>query len=103
VKEIQIPAGETRDVWWGINVSGHVAYSIRSRDGSNTVKFWWIKWGVGSIESVGEKSNDGVLPIPIRWYFGIVSAKLRAFAKADTVVRVQENSVPDKGFTFKWG
>lgn len=103
MKEIQIPAGESRDAWWGINVTGQIHYVIRNRDGSNKAKFWWIKWGIGSIDDVGERSNEGSLAIPIRWYLGIVSAKLRVSSTVDTVIRVEENSVPDKGFTFKWG
>lgn len=103
MREISIPAGEARDAWWGVNVQGKIYYSIRTRDESNTVKFWWIKWGVGSIESIGERSNEGSLAIPIHWYLGIVSAKLRAYSAVDAIVRIEENSAPDKGFTFKWG
>lgn len=103
MKEIRIPAGQARDIWWGVNVSGKVNYVIRSRDGSNTAKFWWIKWGVGSIEKIGEMHDEGSLTIPIRWFLGVVSAKLRASATVDTVVRIEENSTPDKGFDFTWG
>jgi hypothetical protein len=103
MKEIRIPAGQARDVWWGVNVSGKLYYSIQNRDESNTANFWWIKWGVGSIEKIGERRNEGTLTIPIRWYLGVVSAKLRASATVDTIVRIQENSAPDKGFSFDWG
>jgi hypothetical protein len=72
-KEIRIPAGQSADVWWGVNVSGNVHYVIRTRDESNTVKFWWIKWGVGSIEEVGSRTDVGAFKIPISIFRGVVA------------------------------
>lgn len=60
-KEIRIPAGQSADAWWGVNVSGKLGDTIRTRDGSNKVKFWWIKWGFGTLEEVGGRADSGTI------------------------------------------
>lgn len=101
-KEIRISAGHSVDIWWGVNVSGNIYYIIRSRDGNNTVKFWWVKWGTGWTETVGPRSNSGTLRIPISFFKGVLAAKLRASSDVDAVVYIQENSAPATGLTFHW-
>ena len=101
-KEIRIPAGQSADVWWGVNVSGSIHYVIRTRDDSNTVKFWWIKWGFGSIENVGLRTDVGSLQIPISLFKGVMAAKLRASSDVNAIIYIQENSAPDAGVTFHW-
>jgi len=101
-KEVRIESDKSADVWWDVNVSGNLHYVIRTRDGSNTVKFWRIKWGVGSIEEVGSRTNVGALKIPISLFRGVVAAKLRASSNVDAVIHIQENSAPDAGVTFHW-
>jgi hypothetical protein len=91
MKEIRISAGGAADVWWGVNVSGNINYDIQTSDLKNSVKFWWIKWGVGSIEEVGLRSDAGSLKIPISLFRGVIAAKLRASSDVDAIVRIQEN------------
>src|SRR5215472_6070594 len=42
IKEIKIRAGQTADLWLGVNVTGKVNYRITTRDGSNNLRMWWI-------------------------------------------------------------
>jgi hypothetical protein len=101
VKEVRIPAGQTVDLWLGVNVTGKVSYAIRTKDGTNTVHMWWILEPTGRVKQLGKKSNDGSLDIP-----GLtkasVSAKLRASATVDTVVYIGENVSVDHSLTFHW-
>ncbi len=101
-KEIKIPAGQSADVWWGVNVSGSIHYVIRTRDDSDRVKFWWIKWGIGSIENAGLRTDVGSLQIPISLFKGVMAAKLRASSDVDAIIYIQENSAPNTGLTFHW-
>jgi hypothetical protein len=101
-KEIRIPAGQSVDAWWGVNVSGKINYTIRTRDGSNKAKFWWIKWGFGTVEEIGVRTDTGAIDIPISIFKGVAAAKLRASSDVDTVIYIRENSAPDAGVTFHW-
>jgi hypothetical protein len=100
--QVRIPAGQTVDVWFGANVSGKLYYSIASRDGSNAVNFWWIKWGFGSVEQLGVHHGAGLFDIPISWWKGIFSAKLRASAASDTIIHIQENTSLNANLSFHW-
>jgi len=99
-KEVKIPAGQTVDVWFGVNIKGQVSYAIRTRDGSNSLRMWWVKYPFGSVDQLGVLSNQGKLSIPISWWKGVVSAKLRGSAGSDTLVLVGENAEVDATVTF---
>lgn len=101
-QKIRIVAGHTADVWTGINVTGKLNIAVYTRDGKNKIKLWWIKWGVGSTEDLGEWGPSGSLVAPISWWKGIISAKLRGTAATDTVVYISERVGLDKTFTFDW-
>lgn len=102
-KDVRIPAGKSADVWWGVNVGGNINYVIRTRDGSDTIKLWWIKWPLGTIDEIGLRSGSGHVKIPIAWWRGVVAAKLRASSDVDCVMRISETSSPDiPSFTFHW-
>src|ERR1700722_2175302 len=77
---IKIAKGQTMDIWFGANVSGKLHLSVRTRDGKNKMNIWWVTWGVGSTTNIGNWGPDGSLDIPITWWKGVVSAKLRGVA-----------------------
>lgn len=99
---IKIPKGQTMDVWFGANVTGKVHLAIRTRDGHNKMNMWWLTWGVGSTTNLGELGPTGDLDIPIRWWKGVVSAKLRGTASTDTVIYVSDKVAIDYSKTFTW-
>jgi hypothetical protein len=99
---IKIPKGQTVDIWFGVNVSGKLHLAVRTRDGRNKINMWWLTWGVGSTTAIGDWGPNGDLDIPITWWRGVVSAKLRGTAAEDTVVYVSERVSVDKSVTFKW-
>lgn len=90
--KIYIKAGETADLWFGVNVSGTLNYAVRTRDGADSMEMWWIKWGLGTTETLGERAGSGTIEIPIGIFKATLAAKLRGRAKADTVVYISEDS-----------
>jgi hypothetical protein len=66
------------------------------------MNLWWVTWGVGSTQNIGPWGPDGSLDIPITWWKGTVSAKLRGTAAEDTVVTVSDRVAVDKSATFVW-
>jgi hypothetical protein len=101
LKEIKIAAGKSADLWLGVNVTGTISYAIRTRDGSNKIKVWWIVQPLGRVTQLGSLHDTGTLKIP-DLLKGSVSAKLRASATADTVVYIGENVKIDNVVTFHW-
>lgn len=99
---IKIAKGQTADIWFGVNVSGKVHLAVRTRDGSNKVNMWWLTWGVGSTNNLGQWGPNGDLNIPISWWKGVVSAKLRGRASQETVVYVSDKVAIDYSKTFVW-
>ena len=101
VKEIKIPAGQTADLWLGVNVTGKVHYRITTRDGSNKMRMWWILEPLGTVKQLGTRTGSGSLDIPGKLHASI-SAKLRGKAAVDTVVYIGENVAVDSTVTFHW-
>jgi hypothetical protein len=101
IKEIRIPAGQTVDLWLGVNVTGKVSYAIRTKDGTNAIHMWWSLEPTGQVKQLGKRSNDGSLKIP-GLTAASVSAKLRGSATVDTVVYIGENVSVDHSLTFHW-
>ena len=102
VQIVKVPKGQTADLWYGVNVAGRVHLRIVTRDGGNKMKLSWIKWGVGSVEELGLWGPAGELQIPITWWKGTISAKLRGLAESDTVVYISDKVEIDKTVTFSW-
>jgi hypothetical protein len=104
MREVKISAGATADVAFFVNMSGKLLIAIRTRDGSNEIpEAWWITWGFGGISSLGAKKDSFETPIPVKWWKGVVSARLRARAgPSDTVLFISENSSLDAGISFNW-
>ena len=99
---IKIANGQTAEIWSGVNVTGKVHLRVLTRDGKNSIGLWWITWGVGSTTQIGTWGPNGSLNIPIAWWKGVVSAKLRGRATSDTVVYVSDRVEIDKTLTFHW-
>jgi hypothetical protein len=98
----KISAGSTESLWTGVNVRGKVFLSVRSRDGKNNVKLWWIKQPFGRVEQLGNKANEVDLDIPIALWKGTISAELKASAQSDTIVYIGENVQVAQNATFTW-
>jgi hypothetical protein len=99
IREVKVSAGQTEDLWLGVNVTGKVSYAIRTRDGSNKMRMWWILEPLGTVTQLGTLSNTGSLNIPGKLK-GSISAKLRGKAATDTVVYIGENVAVDNSVTF---
>jgi hypothetical protein len=102
--KIKIPAGETRDAGFYVNRTGTLDVVIRTRDESNVLdEVWWITWGVGGISSLGRKHEQFTTKIPVRWWKGIVTAKLRARAVgSDTLLVISVDAHNDASISFQW-
>lgn len=100
-KVIKIPAGQTADVWLGVNVKGKVFYAIKTRDNKNSLRMWWIKFPLGTVKQLGNVKGNGSLPIPTLLNASM-SAKLRASASSDTVVYIRDNAAVANNVTFTW-
>jgi hypothetical protein len=100
-REVKVSAGKTADLWLGVNVTGRVNYAIRTRDGSNKMRMWWVLEPLGTVTQLGTLSTTGSLDIPGKLK-GTISAKLRGKAAVDTVVFVGENVSIDNSVTFHW-
>jgi hypothetical protein len=101
VKEIRVAAGQTGDLWLGVNVSGKVNYAIRTKDRSNKMRMWWIMKPLGNVKQLGTLAGNGSLDIPDKLNASI-SAKLRGKANVDTIVYIGENVEVDNSKTFNW-
>ena len=101
---VNIPAGETKDISFYVNITGYLNIAIRTRDGSNYLPAsWWIIWGLGAVSQIGPQSQTFRTEIPVKWWKGAVSAKLRASAgMTDTVLTIYENSQIDGTISFHW-
>lgn len=100
--KIRISQGQTADIWFGVNVAGSVNLAVYTRDGKNKIKLRWVTWGVGSSRELGEWGPTGSLTVPISWWKGVVSAKLRGQASSDTVVYISDKVEIDRKLTFDW-
>jgi len=101
VKEVKIAGGQTVDLWFGVNVKGKVHYAIRTRDGSNQLRAWWIMEPLGNVKQLGDLKNSGSINIPDK-LDGSITAKLRGKAAVDTVVYLGENIQVANSVTFHW-
>ena len=101
IREIKIPAGKSADLWLGVNVSGTLHYAVRTRDGKNKAKLWWVMEPLGNVKQLGLRGDSGSLDIPGP-LSGSVSAKLRASATSDTVVLISEKVSIANSITFHW-
>jgi len=100
--EIRIPGGGQADLWSGINVGGEIHLLIRNRSGSNSLRAWWITWGISTVRQLGLLTDAQTLVVPIRWWQGLIAARLRAAADQDTVVYVSDKIAIDYSKTFVW-
>lgn len=74
---IDVPAGSTQDVYFEINLKGKVHVRLVAEDGGEAcAEFWWIKWPLGNIQSLGRHCGSAAFDIPGLFDFA-VSAKLR--------------------------
>src|SRR5437868_5737787 len=101
IREIKLPAGKSADLWLGINVSGTLHYAVRTRDGKNKIKMWWVMEPLGNVKQLGLRGDSGSLDIPGA-LSGSVSAKLRASTTSDTVVLISEKVSVANSITFHW-
>src|ERR1700732_1910049 len=77
-QDVKIAAKGQGDVWTGVNVKGKVSLQIRTRDGKNRAKLWWIGV-VGNVKQLGEHGPSAAFDIPPAY------GKLRAQAfESDT-------------------
>jgi hypothetical protein len=74
---IDIDPGQTVDVYFEINLSGSVVLRIATQSGQGCAEFWWIKWPLGNISSLGKRCGSTRIAIPGLSDFA-VAGKLRA-------------------------
>ena len=74
---IDVPTGAPRDVYFEINLSGKVYLHLVAENGAEAcAEFWWIKWPVGNIKSLGRHCGNAEFETPGLLDFAF-SAKLR--------------------------
>jgi hypothetical protein len=72
---VNILPGENVDVFFEINLSGHVVARIQTRTGPGCAEFWWVVWPFGYVRQVGRHCGQAEFQIPGLFDFSI-SAKL---------------------------
>lgn len=82
---VDVPAHASKDLYFQFNLSGTVYVKIAAKlGGSPCAEFWWIKWPLGTIETLGMHCNFAAFEIPS--LFGLsVSSKLRVGAAANPI------------------
>ena len=94
--EVKVAANGQGDVWTGVNVKGRVYIQIRTRDGRNRARFWWIK-ALGIVEQLGEHGPGAEFDIPTAY------GKLRVQAlNSDTMIYVSDSATVASTVKFKW-
>ena len=82
-----VQKGESKDLYFQINLSGKVFVNVGSPPGgSNCAEFWWIKWPLGNIKSLGRHCGATSFDIPGLLDFAI-SSKLRV-GGTDNLVKI---------------
>lgn len=84
---INIKKGETKEIYFYLNLNGVLFYKIVNKSGSNRVKCWWIKGPFGAREDIGYLSNSGSTK-----FKGFFWGKLNGSADSDTKIIVSEYS-----------
>ena len=60
-----VSKGESKDLYFQINVSGTVYVKIAAKPGESAcANFWWIKWPLGNIKALGRHCNFARFEIP---------------------------------------
>jgi hypothetical protein len=95
-KVFTLVPGASSDAYFEINVSGTVFVTIAAPPGQEPcAEFWWIKWPLGTVESLGRKCGNLRLETPGLSRFAM-SAKLRAGgAKSVIKIAISANETPD--------
>lgn len=76
-KLLEIAPGETKDLYSEFNLQGRIHVRIASAPGAEPcADFWWIKWPLGDIKSLGRQCGSVSFEIP-GWLDFSLSAKLR--------------------------
>jgi hypothetical protein len=99
---IDINPGQTVDVYFQINLSGQVALRIATQYGPGCAEFWWIKWPLGNIKSLGRKCGSARLTIP-SWADLAFAGKLRATGVTQpTKIVAAANERVANSVTLQW-
>jgi hypothetical protein len=79
VQIIDVLPDQSSDVYFFINLKGKLYLKIAAEgDNKPCAEFWWIKWGFGTIETIGQRCNEFVLDIPEASIADpVISGKLR--------------------------
>jgi len=90
---VEIGPGQSGDAYFEINLTGHVyVYLVGEPGGEACADFWWIKWPLGTTETLGRFCNEAKFEIP-GWTSFAFSTKLRVGGTKNRVkVAVRENS-----------
>jgi hypothetical protein len=101
---VRVPANETVDVAYFINQSATLYIQIQTEDGSNDLlDAWWIKWGTGSVSHLGAQRGVFETKVPINGLKGVLAAKLRAHARANTLLHCSLTKIePGQLGGWKW-
>lgn len=82
-----VQKGESKDLYFQINLSGKVFVNVGGPPGgTNCAEFWWIKWPLGNIQSLGRHCGVASFDIPGVLDFAI-SSKLRV-GGTDNLVKI---------------
>ena len=85
---ITLSPGETKSIYFYINLKGKVFYKIISKSGTNKINCWWIKGPFGTVEGIGALYNQGSIS-----YKGLVWGRLKASgADSQTTILITDNA-----------
>jgi hypothetical protein len=99
---ITLDPGQTVDVYFEINLSGSLTLRVETVSGPGCADFWWIKWPLGNIKSLGKICGTRRIEIPGLSDFAI-SGKLRASGVArPTKIVAASNEHVANSVTLRW-
>jgi hypothetical protein len=85
---IKILPGETKQIYFYVNLDGRLYYKIQNKSGTNKVKAWWIKGPFGSVEGISDLVGTGNIP-----FKGLLWGRLKVSnADSETMIYVTEEA-----------
>lgn len=94
METIELNPGETKNIFFYINLKGELRYKISNESGTNKLTFWWVRGPFGTVKGLGELVGEGTLK-----YDGFLWGKLKASsADSRTFVQVTERSNVNQKF-----
>lgn len=80
--------GETKVLYYYVNLSGRIFYRIINKSGTNKINCWWVKGPFGTVQGIGQLINSGSTPSK-----GLLWGKLKVSgADSETTILISDQA-----------